>query len=307
VPIQGTIEDAGLADVIQVLCLARRSGRLTVIDGSAHGEIFIESGVVTYATVTNRRDRVLDLLASGGNLTPAQLAEAIVEQDADGERPLGRILLESGRFDRAEVEAVVCRQVEEAVCLVFAWTRGSFTFTTGVRPPADAVLVRLDPTNLLLECARRIDEWSLIRRKIPSHDQVYHRTAKYPGAADASLTPEQQRLWTLLDGTRDVSRLIAESGLGEFQASRALYGLVMAEFAQPVERRSHIRHLDYRELLAYAVREAEFADAARRADAARHVAHCRDCEDRLRAIHVRRTSASPASPEALLAGDLDVA
>jgi len=59
---------------------------------------------------------------------------------------------------------------------------------------------------------------------------------------------------------------------------------------QLVERRSHVRHLEYRELLAYVVREAEFADPVLRKEAARHIVDCAQCAERLRTIHVRQTA-----------------
>jgi tetratricopeptide (TPR) repeat protein len=46
------------------------------------------------------------------------------------------------------------------------------------------------------------------------------------------LTPEQERVVPLLDGVRDVARVIEDSGLVEFDVGKALYGLISAGFAQ---------------------------------------------------------------------------
>jgi len=48
--------------------------------------------------------------------------------------------------------------------------------------------------------------------------------------SDAKLTDTQDRLLQLLDGSRDVNQLIEDSGLGEFEVGKALYGLVTAGF-----------------------------------------------------------------------------
>jgi hypothetical protein len=292
VPIHGSIEEAGLPDVLQLLSLGRKSGCLQVEDGTTHGEIFLEVGRVTFATVANRIDRLGEILVKHGRITREQLADAAAEQSRrSSKRQLGRILVDSGRIDRSELEKYVRLQVEEAVYLLFTWKRGRFTFTTDQRPPNQPLLVSLDCESLLLEGARRVDEWSLIEKKIPSFDLVYRRTkSRVTGEVAEDLSDDQEKLLALLDGVRDVHGLVAETGMSEFDVGKALYGLIMAGFAQLVERRTQIRHLDFRELLAYVVREAEYADAERRRNAARHIVDCPSCTERLRTIHVRRTT-----------------
>ena len=302
-PIQGSIEEAGLPDVLQLLSLGRKTGCLTVVDGAMHGEIYLDCGRVSFATIANRRDRLGVMLVKSGRITQEQLNAAAEEQEQGNKRQIGKILVDSGRIDRRSIERFVRLQVEEAVYFLFTWKQGEFTFTSHGRPPQQALLVSLDPESLLLEGARRVDEWSLIQKKIPSFDLVYRRTKnKLSGAAAEDLTDEQNRILPLLDGTRDVAGLVDVTGMNEFDVGKALYGLVVAGVAQLVERRAQVRHLDYRELLAYVVREAEFADPQRRKDAARHIVDCLTCAERLRKIHVRRTEGSDMIAAAVEAG-----
>jgi hypothetical protein len=293
VPIQGAIEEAGLPDVLQLLALGRKTGCLTVADGTLYGEIYLDLGRVSFATVANRLDRLGDMLVKNGRITQQHLDAAIERQARGSKRQLGRILVDSGHIERGELERFVRIQVEEAVYFLFTRAQGTFTFTSDQRPPQQSLLVSLDPESLLLEGARRVDEWSLIQKKVPSFDLVYRRSKyKLSDDAAAELSEDQKRLLPLLDGTRDVTGLVDATGAGEFEVGKALYGLIMAGFAQLVERRAQIRHLDYRELLAYVVREAEYADAQRRRDAGRHIVDCPTCAERLRTIHVRRTEGS---------------
>jgi hypothetical protein len=300
VPIHGNIEEAGLPDVLQLLALGRKSGCLSVVDGDQHGEIFLDIGRVTYAAVANR-DRLGELLLRNGRITKEQLEVAAAEQSRGNERQIGRILLASGNVERADVERYVRMQVEEAIYTLFTWKQGSFTFTSDRRSSRGTLLVSIDAESLLLEGARRVDEWSQFEKKIPSFDLVFQRTrsrATVSGSQD--LTEDQKTILPLLDGTRDVTGLVEASGLGEFDVAKALYGLIVAGFARLLERREQIRHLDYRELLAYVVREAELADPKRRKQAARHIVDCPECSERLRTIHVRRTEGGlSVPPEAL--------
>jgi tetratricopeptide (TPR) repeat protein len=51
------------------------------------------------------------------------------------------------------------------------------------------------------------------------------------------LTSEQEALLPLIDGHRDINGLIRDSGLGEFEVGKALYGLLNASFLLPVGRK----------------------------------------------------------------------
>ncbi len=295
-PIQGNIEEAGLPDVLQLLSLGRKSGCLTLVDGETQGQIYLDVGRISYATVASRLDRLGDMLVKSGRITQQQLSTAVDEQRRSGKRQLGRILVDSGQIDRAELERYIRLQVENAVYYLFTWKQGTFSFASDRLPPHQPLLVSLDAESLLLEGARRVDEWSLIEKKIPSFDLVYRNTRDKLGSSADGLTEEQKTILPLLDGSRDVAAIIDFTAMSEFEVGKAIYGLLTAGFVQLVERRAHIRHLEYRDLLAYVVREAEFSDAQRRKEAARHIVDCPTCAERLRTIHVRRSTGSGMVP-----------
>src|SRR5207249_2018335 len=64
-------------------------------------------------------------------------------------------------------------QIEESVYYLFTWTQGTFNFEADVRPERQDFLVSINPESLLLEGARRVDEWSLIEKKMPSFDLIF--------------------------------------------------------------------------------------------------------------------------------------
>jgi len=291
VAIQGSLEEAPLPDVLQLLSLGKKTGCLSLTERELQGEICLDKGMVSHAAVFSRRDRLGDMLVRTGRITQQQLDDAVAVEQREGHH-VSQTLLASGQVERTELERFVRAQVEEAVYFMFTWRSGSFAFTSSVRPKRQEFLVAINPEGLLLEGARRVDEWSLIEKKVPSLDLVFQiDRARLDGAP--TLTPEQQQIVPLIDGTRDVHGIIERTGMTEFDVGKAIYGLITAGFAKLVERRAAMRHLDYRELLAYVVREAEFAEPERRRAAARHIADCATCSQRLKTIHVRRTGTIP--------------
>ena len=182
--IKGSLKEASLPDVLQLLSMGKKSGCLGLSFHDSFGSIYFDSGRICHAAIVNR--------------------------------PL---------------------DTENAVYTLFTWTSGTFNFEPGVEPEEGAERVSVDPQSLLLEGARRVDEWSLIEKKIPSFDVVYSIDRPRLTRNKDALSPEQEALLPLLDGHRDINALIRDSGLGEFDVGKALYGLLNASFLLPVGRK----------------------------------------------------------------------
>src|SRR5919107_554288 len=198
--IKGSLKEASLPDVIQLLFLGRRTGCLALADQHNFGTIYLDEGQIVYASIVNRRDRLGDILVRKGRITAEQLQNAIEAQDGDRQHKLGEILVSLDIMTRTELEEYMRLQIEEAVYYLFTWTSGTFNFEAGVRPEREDFLVRINPEFLLLEGARRVDEWSLIEKKIPSFDLIFQIDPAHIGESSPELTSEQRRLVPLLDG-----------------------------------------------------------------------------------------------------------
>lgn len=236
--IKGSLREAGLADVCQLLALGQKTGSLSVADGSRFGQVFFDRGRITYARIVNRRDRIGDLLVRDGVLTQAQLEEVLEKQGREPDRRLGDLLIDSGVLTRDALTSYIRLQIEEAVYHLFTWSRGNFFFEVDARPEEADILVSINPESLLLEAARRVDEWSLIEKKITSLDMLFEAERERVVRSGVDLTPEQQRILPLLDGTRTVQDVIDRTGLTEFEVGKALFGLIQAGFAHGLGRRA---------------------------------------------------------------------
>ena len=229
--IKGSLKEAGLADVCQLLAMGQKTGCLSVTDRSRFGQIFFDRGRITFATIVNRRDRLGDVLVREGFLDHATLTQAVDAQAREPDRRLGELLLDRGAIDAETLTACIQRQIEEAIYYLFTWKRGSFYFEAGKAPDGVEILIAVNPESLLLEGARRVDEWSIIEKKIPSLDLIYGIDADRLAGAGVRLTTGQETLVPLLDGRASVEEIAERSGLGEFETGKALYGLLQAGFA----------------------------------------------------------------------------
>jgi Flp pilus assembly protein TadD len=226
--IRGSHKEASLPDVLQLLSMGKKTGCLSVGHRGSFGYIFFDKGKISYASIVNRRDRLGDMLVKNGKITQEQLNHAVDAQIRRRDKKLGEILVEQRALTREQLQEFLRVQIEEAVYFLFTWTDGSFNFEPDVLPDHQDTLVSIGPESLLLEGARRVDEWSLIEKKIPSLDLVFEIDRTKLQANEAGLTREQKMVLALIDGVRDVQAVIDESGLVEFEAAKALYGLATA-------------------------------------------------------------------------------
>jgi tetratricopeptide (TPR) repeat protein len=238
--IRGSLKEASLPDVLQLLAMGKKSGCLSVTHRSNFGSIYFDKGKISYAAIVNRRDRLGDILVKSGVLSQAQLDEGIAAQATDREKRLGEILVHRGLLSRDDLNKQIRLQIEEAVYFLFTWTQGTFNFEADIRPEEQDFLVSINPESLLLEGARRVDEWSLIEKKIPTFDIVFEVDRRKLDESDVALTAEQEAVLPLIDGRRDVAALVDETGLVEFDLGKALYGLATAGFLHRVGKTAKV-------------------------------------------------------------------
>ncbi|MGH7677168.1 MAG: DUF4388 domain-containing protein [Gemmatimonadaceae bacterium] len=226
--IKGSLREASMPDVLQLLSMGKKTGCLGVTNRGNFGYIYFLDGKISHASIVNRPDRIGDFLVKDGAITAEQLQAAVDAQEKQRDRRIGDLLVELGHVTREVLHEHVRQQIEEAVYQIFTWTEGTFNFDAGVRPEPHEVLVSIGPESLLLEGARRVDEWSVIEKKITSFDLVFEGDWGKLAAADLDLTSEQRTVLQHLDGRRDVARVAEACGLADFEVGKAFYGLLTA-------------------------------------------------------------------------------
>jgi tetratricopeptide (TPR) repeat protein len=151
-------------------------------------------------------------------------------QDKRRDKRLGELLIEQHALTVDQLHEAIKIQIQEAVYFLFTWTQGTFNFEPDVTPDQQDYTVSINPESLLLEGARRVDEWGLVEKKIPTFDIVFETDRSKVVTSDVALNDEHRAVLDLVDGVRDVQRIIDASGLVEFEVGKALYGLLTAGF-----------------------------------------------------------------------------
>lgn len=232
-PIEGPLRELGIHDVFQLLDLSRKTGVLQVTSELRHnaGTIFFDGGTIVFAEIQSNPHPLGALLLRTGKIGEADLERARDMQQRQGDtRRLGEILVALGAITPRELQRQVRFQIEEVVFEVMSWREGYFSFTEGplTSVPTDAT-VRIPTEALLMEGARRIDEWSRIESRIP-HVGVIPMLAPPSGGnqGELDLLPPEWEMLAMIDGRRDVRAIAAELGRSEFEVAKTLFGLESA-------------------------------------------------------------------------------
>ena len=231
--IEGPLRELGIHDVFQLLDLSRKTGLLRVTSELRHnaGTIAFEGGAIIAAEIRSNPHPLGALLLRTGKISEADLERARDMQQRQGDqRRLGEILIALGALTPRELERQVRFQIEEVVFEVMSWREGYFSFTEGplTDVPTDAA-VRITTEAVLMEGARRIDEWSRIEGRIP-HLGVVPMLAPPQGGTEGELDllPPEWEMLAMIDGTRDVRGIAAELGRSDFEVAKTLFGLESA-------------------------------------------------------------------------------
>ena len=133
----------------------------------------------------------------------------------------GEIWLLDGRIVHAEHEELAG---EEAVYALAIWHAGEFRFDAGVAAPQQTI--QKSNTNLLMEAARRLDEWRVLSKKIPSVELVPEFAIVESREGQINLNTMEWLLLSKIDGQRTIRQIAAAIGMGVLDTSKLLYGLV---------------------------------------------------------------------------------
>lgn len=132
----------------------------------------------------------------------------------------GEIYLRGGQIVHAHVGDL---QGEEAVYELAIWPEGEFVFTPGAE--TGLTTIQKSNTNLLMEAARRIDEWQVLSKRIPSTRLVPVFTNQ-AATTSVSLTPQEWGLICKIDERRSIEEIAVGLDMSPFEVCKLLYGLI---------------------------------------------------------------------------------
>jgi hypothetical protein len=224
VPLQGTIESFGIAEIFQLVSQQGKTGVLEIHTGDGMAKLRFREGKLAEAWPDKRSpgEQIGEMLIRAGLISPMQLNQAL-DRQRESLRKVGDLLIQMGAVRAADFQAILALQHRETVYRLLRLKRGRFVFLPQSVELEEGVSALMDTGMLLMEGFRQIDEWPKLLEKIPSEKQIYTRVPDVLPSED--LSAEESRVLNFVDGTATVREIMDRSRLGRFCACEALAGL----------------------------------------------------------------------------------
>lgn len=234
--LKGNLRDFTTTQLFNLISLARKTGALTIQRNDASARMYFREGKLIHASMDGNEGHLAQILLRAGRITPEQCRVVLSRAQLRTDKELGLLLMSSGYATQEEIVTSVREHMLGLVYQLFTWSDGQFRFDPNLQPPEDAITVRLDLENIILEGSRRIQESERLRDELPDLDSMALRFAERPRAQlrRINLTVEEWRVISYINPRNTIRQIARTCGMDDFQIRRIVYGLLHAGLVEVV-------------------------------------------------------------------------
>ncbi|MBN1807436.1 MAG: PQQ-binding-like beta-propeller repeat protein [Planctomycetes bacterium] len=230
---KGSLESINLADIFQNLALNQQTGTIKIVTGDENYYVYFDHGAVSLFSRDKDKGGKLGEMVVGRGLAEFDQVEEALRKHGETGKLLGEVLVEMGILVEEDVANLIRYQIEEAVYDLFHLDAGEFEFIDGAPLPEifdeeqKAVQIGVNTSSLIMEAARRVDEWERMRDVVPSLEEIFlPQPALKEMAARGEMEPLAGRIFDFLDGGRDIQDVIDESSFSRYEVVRTIAGFL---------------------------------------------------------------------------------
>jgi Domain of unknown function (DUF4388) len=238
--------DLGVTPLPEILATIERyrvPGALSVTRGDAHRRIYLDRGLVVFATSDEREVRLGNFLIRHGTLPEDAVANAEARLAGDGIR-LGQILVRLELLDQATLDAAVAEQVREILWGAFDWDSGEVVFEVGARRSDEAIRIDLPIAEVIVEGVRRAENVRRFVDRLGSGHGVLEQ-AEAP-LAPGLFTPDEIALRGMVDGRLPVQMLCQKGPGSVAENARLLYAFFCLDLVRVKESSTGVKKVQWK-------------------------------------------------------------
>jgi hypothetical protein len=210
-----------LPDVLQWIAGGRKTGTLHLDRGPVQKRIAFVDGIIDTSWSNDPRESLGQFLVRDALISEEQLFKALLRQETEG-RILGVILVGDGAVTEEHLRGALRAKVEETIYDLFLWSEGQFKFRDGELPQPSGIATNLPVMGVILEGARRVDEWSRIRTVFPTAGTSFTTPKGIPAAV---VDRDDRKFLELAAGGRTLAAIALETRRSEFDTAVRAFDL----------------------------------------------------------------------------------
>jgi len=235
----GKIESIYLSSILQLLCNDKKTGVLRVRNSENEVRIYLQEGDIVYSMGSEKTNRLGYILRSKGLIHEQELWKCL-QIAREEKQSLGKVLVNKDLISLENLETLTRWKVEQSLFNLFMWEDGEFEYNETTLKLDEHILTKLNTMETILEASQRADEMPLLKNKFPNDRMAYKLTAKAQSLDTAKLYPNDQLIFSLIDGKRTVKEIINQSGHDSYIVYKALdmltaTGLAVKSAEAPIE------------------------------------------------------------------------
>src|SRR5215831_556907 len=233
--LQGSLHEFALWEIVQLLSSQKKTGRLLLRNNAEQVPLYFLDGRIAGAREQGLgpADPLMRFLRRVRWLSEEQL-RGIESLNAESGRDLVDLLINGRYVESEELQGLYERMVLDLLFRMLRWESGEYSFSAVV-PPESAMRISLSTDSLLMEAARRVDEYKRQLQQLPDgHLILGLRELPDP---DDPLSDEEKELFGLVDGKRTLAEIVQEAPLTDYEAMEGLARLLESRWIEIVGKR----------------------------------------------------------------------
>jgi len=225
-PVQGNLATMSLAEILQWLGNARKTGTLSIERNKVEKRILVREGRVIACSSQEPADMLGHYLVSRGRISEDDLRSALAAHQV-ARVHLGNILVANGALAEDELLRCLEDKSQEAIFGLFEWDDAEFRFVDGETSDPNIYPVDMRVEDILLRGAQRWDELQRIRAVFNDPGIVLKRTARVP-PAEVFRNRMARRIFESVNGDRTVAEILLQTHGSEYIVTKFLHELFRA-------------------------------------------------------------------------------
>jgi hypothetical protein len=227
--LKGNLRDFTVTQLLNLINLARKTGTLTIEGHKDVAWVSFDQGKLIYAQLGNEDGSLTGILTKSGRITPQQAASIRSHAGERSDMELGLLMINAGYLTQQDILVGIRQYILEIVYKLFTWIDGFFRFDADVLPPQEAITIRLDLENIIMEGSRKVQEWEHLQDEIPNLEMALNFVDR-PGAniRDVNLTVEEWKVVSFINPKNTIRQIAKANKMNDLEIRRIVYGLMQA-------------------------------------------------------------------------------
>ncbi|MBN1636234.1 MAG: DUF4388 domain-containing protein [Deltaproteobacteria bacterium] len=209
----GTLKGFGVTDIFQLISQQMKTGSLVLTSPKAKVTIAFQDGVIEGINSDHwEMDPRAEILLQGGYIQEKDFKTAIENQKKNASSWF-EILISQGQLKQLFLDKATEVIIKKILLEVFQWREGSYRFEDWDLETENMLPCYIQTESIILNTLRIIDEWPVIKPKIPPAD--YCPVTIMPITDDLrkkfELSEEDIRIFDLIDERKTIEMIVRES------------------------------------------------------------------------------------------------